>query len=49
MTKAAFRVATHGFRVDGSKAERELGLSYTPVREALREALDWYRTRGLTR
>jgi len=28
-----------GFRVDGSKAERELGFSYTPFRTALEEKI----------
>ena len=31
------RIMKEGFKVDGSKAERELGLTYTPVREALEE------------
>ncbi len=33
----------HGFCFDGSKAERELGLRYTPVRQAMQEAVDWMR------
>jgi dihydroflavonol-4-reductase len=28
-----------GFAIDGSKAERELGLTYTPIRRALQEAV----------
>jgi hypothetical protein len=28
-----------GFVIDGSKAERELGLRYTPIRQALEEAI----------
>jgi dihydroflavonol-4-reductase len=31
------KVMKEGFRVDGSKAERELGIVYTPVRIALEE------------
>jgi dihydroflavonol-4-reductase len=31
---------------DPSKAVRELGLPQTPTREALRKAVDWYRTHG---
>jgi len=31
-----------GFRIDGSKAERELGIVYTPVRVALEEAIASY-------
>jgi dihydroflavonol-4-reductase len=33
------RVMKKGVRADGSKAERELGIQYTPIREALREAI----------
>jgi dihydroflavonol-4-reductase len=29
-----------GFRADGSKAERELGISYTPVRQAVEECIE---------
>lgn len=29
--------------IDGSKAERELGIRYTPVRQALKEAIESYR------
>lgn len=35
----AMRTTREGFRFDGSKAERELGLTYTPVRLALQEAI----------
>ncbi len=42
-----FRVTAHGFRVDGSKAARELGLSYTPIEESLRRAIEWYWEQGL--
>ena len=31
---------------DSSKAVRELGLPQTPAREALRKAVDWYRSHG---
>ena len=33
------RLMKHGGLVDGSKAERELGMVYTPIRDALREAI----------
>ena len=36
------RTMKEGFVVDGSKAERELGISYTPVRVALQEAIASY-------
>jgi dihydroflavonol-4-reductase len=32
-----------GFAFDGSKAERELGLSYTPIRQAIEETIALYR------
>jgi dihydroflavonol-4-reductase len=33
------RVMRRGFRFDGSRATRELGISYTPIREAIAEML----------
>jgi hypothetical protein len=33
-----------GFQYDGSQAERELGIRYTPIRQALEEAIASYRT-----
>lgn len=47
LTREAVRTVAHGLRVDGSKAARELGLSYTPVRQALEEAIVWYWQQGL--
>jgi hypothetical protein len=35
-----------GIVFDGSKAERELGITYTPIRIALEEAIASYRARG---
>ena len=37
------RTMKYGFRFDGSKAERELGITYTPVGVALEEAIASYR------
>jgi dihydroflavonol-4-reductase len=37
-----------GIEADGSKAERELSLSYTPIRTALEEGINWYRQNGLS-
>jgi dihydroflavonol-4-reductase len=37
----------HSTRVDGSKAERELGLCYTPLEEGLPKTLAWYWEQGL--
>jgi dihydroflavonol-4-reductase len=41
------RTALHGHAYDGSKAARELGLSYTPVEETIRRTLDWFLDEGL--
>jgi dihydroflavonol-4-reductase len=30
--------------IDGSKVERELGIRYTPVRQAVKEAIESYRS-----
>jgi dihydroflavonol-4-reductase len=37
------RTMKEGVQVDGSKAERELGISYTPINVALKEAIESYR------
>jgi dihydroflavonol-4-reductase len=34
------KVMKSGFNADGSKAEKELGIKYTPIRFALKEAID---------
>jgi len=39
----AVRTMSEGFRIDGSKAERELGIVYTPVRKAVEEECAWHR------
>jgi len=39
MSKDQIRSMKEGFRTDGSKAERELGIIYTPIRVALEEAI----------
>jgi dihydroflavonol-4-reductase len=41
------RVLLHGHRYDGSRAERELGLRYTPVEETARRTLLWYARQGI--
>ena len=43
------RTLLHGHRYDGSRAERELGLSYTDPRETLRRTVEWARSEGLLR
>lgn len=43
------RTLLHGHRYDGSRATRELGLSYRPVEETVERTLRWYADRGLIR
>jgi dihydroflavonol-4-reductase len=43
------RTLLHGHRYDGSRAERELGLTYTPATETLRKTIEWARSEGLLR
>ena len=41
------RTMLHGHRYDGSRAARELGLGYTPVRDTLRRTAEWAIAQGL--
>ena len=41
------RTLLHGHRYDGSRATRDLGLAYTPVRETIRRTVEWYERAGL--
>lgn len=43
------RTLLHGHRYDGSRAERELGLTYTHPRETLRRTVQWAQEQGLLR
>jgi dihydroflavonol-4-reductase len=43
------RTLLHGHRYDGSRATRELGLSYTDPRETLSRTVQWARSEGLLR
>jgi dihydroflavonol-4-reductase len=43
------RTMLHGHRYDGSRAARELGLSYTPVRETLARTVEWAVAEGLVK
>jgi dihydroflavonol-4-reductase len=45
--REAVRTLLHGHRYDGSRAERELELRYTPLEETLERTLWWYAERGL--
>lgn len=47
LAKDVVAMLAHGVRLDGSKAERELGLRYTALEEALTKTLEWYWTQGL--
>jgi dihydroflavonol-4-reductase len=47
LARETLRLLVHGFRLDGSKASRELGLRYRPYRESLRRAIRWYWEQGL--
>jgi dihydroflavonol-4-reductase len=44
---ARVRTILHGHQYDGSRAERELGLSYTPVHETFSRTLEWAASEGL--
>jgi dihydroflavonol-4-reductase len=46
MSRDQVRTMKAGIVFDGSKAERELGITYTPIRIALEEAIASYRARG---
>ena len=46
LSRETFRLVAHGFRVDGSRAEKELGLEYTALEEGLRAAIRWYGENG---
>jgi dihydroflavonol-4-reductase len=43
------RTLVHGHRYDGSRAHRELGLSYTPVAETFRRTIEWAEREGLVK
>jgi len=45
--REAVRTLLHGHRYDGSRAERDLGLRYTPMEGTVRRTLAWYAERGL--
>jgi dihydroflavonol-4-reductase len=47
--RAMVRTMIHGHAYDGSRAERELGLRYTPIEDTLLRTLEWARAEGLVR
>jgi hypothetical protein len=46
MSVDQIRTMKEGFWFDGSKAERELSIAYTPIRTALEEAIASYQERA---
>ncbi len=46
ISKDAVRIALYGSQLDGAKADRELGISYTPLDEGLDATLDWLHEAG---
>jgi dihydroflavonol-4-reductase len=47
LCRARIRTFLHGHQYDGSLAERELGLVYTPVEETFRRTIAWAKEEGL--
>ena len=47
--RGAVRTLLHGHRYDGSRATRELGLTYHAIEDTVERALRWYAERGLIR
>ena len=47
--RAMVRTMLHGHRYDGSRATRELGLTYTPVRDTFARTIEWALSEGLVK
>src|SRR6266545_3484325 len=47
LCREAVRTVGHPHVYDGTRAERELGLRYTPLREAMEATVRWYLEQGL--
>jgi dihydroflavonol-4-reductase len=47
LCREAVRTVGHPHVYDGTRAERELGLHYTPLREAMEATVRWYLEQGL--
>ena len=47
ISRTAVRIALHGCQLDGSKAQRELGITYTSIDDGLDATLDWLHDTGL--
>ena len=37
----------HGHRFDGSRAERDLGIEYTPIEQTIARTVEWFQAEGL--
>jgi dihydroflavonol-4-reductase len=46
LTRAVVRTAQLGLRADCAKSERELGVTYRPLEESVRDALTWFAREG---
>ncbi|MBM4438137.1 MAG: hypothetical protein FJ029_13105, partial [Actinobacteria bacterium] len=46
ISRDAVRIALHGYELDGSKAARELGLTYKTLDDGLDATLDWLQDQG---
>jgi len=44
MSTDSIKTMRNGYQFDGSKVEKELGITYTPIEEALREEIEWFRS-----
>jgi dihydroflavonol-4-reductase len=47
--RAMVRTMLHGHRYDGSRATRELGLTYTPVEDTFARTIEWALAEGLVK
>jgi dihydroflavonol-4-reductase len=47
--RAMVRTMLHGHRYDGSRATRELGLTYTPVQDTFARTIEWAVAEGLVK
>jgi dihydroflavonol-4-reductase len=47
--RAMVRTLLHGHRYDGSRAARELGFEYTPVRDTFARTIEWALAEGLVK
>ena len=46
MCREMIETMLHGHALDGSRAERELGVAYTPLERTFERAVEWYQRNG---